>query len=168
MKKNTYYKPSLYIYYIFFYSLPFYCIRMHSIAQSFTNIFLNFFSISFHSSPKQSFYNPYYNPPLRRPPQFDQFSFITFASSALAFAFAAICCNFVRCGAFPSVSANLMGSPSSPPLPLFLSPSLPCWVSSSPLFPLSHPGVPLSISASNERAYSICLDTNKTKRQTRR
>lgn len=35
---------------------------MHLIAQSFTNSFLNFFSISFHFSPKQSFYNPYYNP----------------------------------------------------------------------------------------------------------
>lgn len=103
---------------------------MHSIAQSLTNSFLNFFSISFHSSPKQSFYNLYYNPlPHRRPPQFDQFSFITFASSALAFAFAAICCNFVRCGAFPSVSANLMGSPSSPPLSL----SLPHFPVASPL-----------------------------------
>lgn len=66
MKKNTYYKPSIYIVYKI-YLLTFYCIRMHSIAQSFTNIFLNFFSISFHSSPKQSFYNPYYNPPSSAP-----------------------------------------------------------------------------------------------------
>lgn len=92
--------------------------------ESFSNFFFNFFSISFHSTLNQSFYNPYNNPPLPRPPQFDQFSFITFASSVLAFAFAPICCNFVRCGAFPSVSANLMASPSSLPLPLSHSPLL--------------------------------------------